>query len=198
MDIQQHISDVGKLICCPDCMTSAVCAKEGECILYNDIESGAINVVFTEVPKSELKRLIREVYLSDPDMRDKYHLVKGDIEKQVEYTYNQCVEGEDEFTTKYCAITITNSNNSYHRNVGYTTLVYDEVGLLHTFGIHKDYRFKSVKSKWLEAVSNAFDGGFFVLTLREINSRAINFFKRNGFECEYQPNEKYYLLWPQQ
>lgn len=154
-------------------------------------------VSLEQIDKQTIRSLIYNVYASDVDMQTKYHLLKGkSLEEMVDYTWEQSISDEDKFDVRYYAIIYEG------KQVGYTTLVFDKIGLLHTFGIKKQYRTEEVKDGWLKAVREIFGELPYVLTLRKMNERAIGFFKKKGFESRLETNEEtneqYYLLWQQQ
>lgn len=66
--------------------------------------------------------------------------------------------------------------------IGYTLVVFSERAPheLWTFGIHKDYRHKDVLISWLQKVEELLGLPYFT-ALHNCNTRAIEFFLKNGF-----------------
>lgn len=156
------------------------------------------DVSLIRIEKEAMRPLIRMVYEGDEDMQTKFHILKGrSLDELVEYTYEQSTEESDNLDVRFYQVTKDGEP------IGYTTLVFNEIGVFHTFGIDKKHRDEETKDKWLDAVKREFGDLFFVLTLREINKRAVKYFMRKGFDYEYKENEEdkesnFYILWQRQ
>lgn len=65
--------------------------------------------------------------------------------------------------------------------------------MLYSFGINKYCRQIEIKTSWLNWLNRVFDNNFVVCLYRK-NTRAINFFLKNGFEEFNEDDKVVYLL----
>lgn len=160
-----------------------------------DIEMPMISVSLVEIQQKELSKYIAIAYAGDERMQQEYHTLRGTLEEQVEYTYQQSIDGADKYKRKYFRIEL--EEDSTYTAIGYSVLVFDKIKMLYTFGININFRQDNIKTLWLEVVANVFDRDFYIVTLRLINKRAIRFFEKKGFSVKLQEEEPedYYVLW---
>lgn len=164
-----------------------------------DGEQSIDSVNLVPIGLHELRDYIRLAYDGDEKMQKEYHILRGTLEEQVEYTFQQSVKDLHDYRHLICKI-VYNRMGVKPVDVGYSVLIFDEVSVLHTFGININFRIERIKKLWLLAVSDMFNNDMYFITLRERNKRAIKFFRNNNFDIQYHQNEEenFYLLWPQQ
>lgn len=151
-------------------------------------------VSLVPVSKTDLRHLIEYSYEGDTDLIDKYQAGERTFEECVDYNYNELLgyltdpnfKGEiyfwqvrtgDDHLAGYCA-TIENDEKPH---------------MLLSCAINKKYRTKEVLTSWLEAVEEKLGVPYYI-GLWEKNTRAIEFFLKNGFDAFDSPSERYKYL----
>ena len=158
-----------------------------------------VTVEMVEIPMAELPQYIALAYEDDKMMQKSIHILgeKATFSEQVDYTYQQSIESVGDFPHRFYKIVLHEEGGD--TAIGYTTLVFAEINLLHTFGININFRKDNIKKLWLSEIERLFGYDMYFITLRESNARAIGFFKKHNFTVELRDDEagKFYLLWQQ-
>lgn len=139
-----------------------------------------MNITLQPCSKEELHDLIKFSYQGDEDLISNYQAANRTFEECVDFNYNELInlaakkdEPGEVFFWKidmegtiigYCA-TIENE---------------DKPHMLASCAIRKPYRWKEVLVDWLAAVEERLGTPYYI-GLWNKNSRAINFFQKNGF-----------------
>lgn len=144
--------------------------------------------------KSGLRHLIEYSYEGDTDLIDKYQAGNRTFEECVEYNYNELVGYLTDPNFKGEIFFWQIRTDSDHV-VGYcVTIENDEKPhMLLSCAINKKYRTKEILTAWLEAVEEKLGVPYYI-GLWEKNTRAIEFFLKNGFDAFESRDENYKYL----
>lgn len=128
-------------------------------------------------------------YEGDEEMREIHILEDPTLREMTDYTFKQSTQDSDKAGTLFYQVVMPDGTV-----IGYTTLVLEPARILFTFGLNINYRKKEILQGWMKAIERHL-GYSYMLTLRLSNTRAVNFFRKYGFNVkEDQPN-KQYILW---
>lgn len=130
----------------------------------------------------------------DTDLLQHYHVSPGSLDECVAHTLNAISETYNSFpaTMKIYAVVYGN------KIIGYTIFIESDPSKeLYSFGINIQYRTKEVVTSWLTVVKEALGEKWF-LVLWDKNTRAINFFERNGVEFHSKLKDKTILVCQQE
>lgn len=136
-------------------------------------------IVLDPIPVSELLPYIELAFLGDDDLLNKYAIVNGSLEDVAKHVYGIIKEVAKQ-SKDYRVYKVRQTSEGYSTDIGYTTMLIDEVNMLHSFGIIKILRNKKYLVEWLAEVRKILNKGYFVSLYRK-NERAINFFLKNNF-----------------
>lgn len=154
-------------------------------------------VVLIAASKEELRDLIEFSYAGDADLIDLYQAGDRTFEECVDYNYNELIsliedkqspgeiylwkvaidDGEAIVPVGYCA-TLENE---------------DKPHMLLSCAIEKDFRNKEVLTGWLAAIEERVGVPYYI-GLWDKNTRAIEFFQKNGFTAIQSPVESFKYL----
>lgn len=126
----------------------------------------------------ELYPLVELAFRGDTDMLEKYHVSPGPLDHCVEHTMRFIDSNYDHFKEKMELYRVVKHNDT----IGFTVIIRHDNGFdeLYSFGINIEYRKNYVLLPWLQALKQKINSNFYIV-LWSKNSRAINFFERNGF-----------------
>lgn len=148
-------------------------------------------VFFCKIDLEQLKPLITFAFEDDPDLLAQYSLLKTDsrspsLNESVDKNYNTVAEafglpvynyGKDIEIYEVLLVGKDSVNT-----IGFTVTLLNEEAphMLFSFGININYRNLKINAKWLDQLK-AHIGKYIAVTLHNNNTRAINFFIKNGF-----------------
>ena len=118
--------------------------------------------------------IIADTWEGDDEFFDKYA-----VNETPELSVADTTEKVLAFTKAYNAKFYSLTENG--RLLGYINVA-TELGLLYSFGLKKTYRTKKYKEEFLSIIYGLFPNGQVAVSLYKKNTRAINFFIKNGFE----------------
>lgn len=135
-------------------------------------------VILEPISIDELPSLVELAFRGDADLLEKYHISPGPLDHCVEHTM-RFIDGN---YGHYKELMEIYQVKKFEDVVGFTVIIrhsndFDE---LYSFGIHIDSRKNYILLPWLEAVKKKINSNFYIVLWAK-NSRAINFFERNGF-----------------
>jgi hypothetical protein len=145
-----------------------------------------MKVELIPIYKSELKKLIELAFEGDTDLCEKYHISPGTLQHCVDYTYKFISDDLLAPDMNYYEINLRDGNIS--TQIGYTVTVIAENPPhdLYSYAINMKWRKKEILIQWLDEVEKLL-GLPFGTGLHPRNTRAIEFFKKNGFtEIEHK------------
>lgn len=127
--------------------------------------------------KAFLKEAISVAFKDDAELID-YHISPSEnIQDMIDHTYNTIISIDKSVKIEYYAIVYNGTT------IGFTCII-PANNWVYSFGINPEFRNKTVLLEWLDKVEKLIAGQCNVY-LYSINSRAINFFKKNGYIMAY-------------
>lgn len=126
---------------------------------------------------SALTYYVRLSFEGDNDLLKKYHISPGDLEHCVEHTMNFIKENYEYYGEDMNIFVVLMDT----KVIGYTITIKNEKAPneLYSFGINIKYRKKDILKGWIEKVKE-FLGNHYYIVLWSKNTRAIDFFEKNG------------------
>jgi hypothetical protein len=146
-------------------------------------------ITLTPIALKDLKPLIQMAFRDDPLLLTKYSLLKTEdhtptLEESVDKNYETILEAYNDpvFKDDVNIYAIEISDKDYTRPIGFTVTITNAEAphILLSFGINIMYRNLKNSTKWLMAVKGIL-GKYITTFLHVNNSRAIEFFEKNGF-----------------
>ena len=135
-----------------------------------------------QICKTKLLEYVRIGFEGDAELLDKYHVSPGTLDHCVEHTMGFITENENFYKDdiEYYAIILDNETI-----IGYTIIIVNEKlpNELYSFAINIKYRTKEIVLLWLKAAERLLAIPYYVV-LWSKNTRAIEFFEKNGFIVE--------------
>jgi len=151
-----------------------------------------IELKLISINVKELKPLIHFSYLGDADLIDKYQGGDRSFEDCVEFNYNEIRShlANPVYKNDMKLWKISLQSGDEIDDIGYCVTVKNEgdINMLFSFAFNMHYRKKVFLIDWLKEVEKVL-GEHYYTCLWNKNTRAIDFFKKNGFE-EYQSSDK--------
>ena len=127
--------------------------------------------------KAFLKEAISVAFKNDDELID-YHISPSEsIDDMVNHTYDTIISIDKAIKINYYAVVYNGETIGFTCTIPANNWVY-------SFGINPSFRNKTVLLEWLEKVEKLIAGQCNVY-LYSVNSRAINFFERNGYIKAY-------------
>lgn len=156
-----------------------------------------INIV--SVHYTDIEALMHIAFKDDPDLLSLYTPAPETLEQCVARSYANVVEmftGEVYKDSEKNAYAIELRHDDVVRRIGFmvTAKTDDLPNELYSFGINIHYRSRTIVLKWLGIVHRML-GKTFWTSLYGRNSRAINFFERNGFKKIESESRQFVSLW---
>lgn len=130
---------------------------------------------FLPVGIDSLLIYINKAFMEDEKLCSDYHVVPGSYLDCATDTYNRIID-ELKIYTNNSIFGIKEGNEK----IGYIVMVNDAF-VLYSFGINKNYRTYAIKQEFITFVNNYLKNKTTVY-LYDKNTRAIGFFKKNGFK----------------
>lgn len=140
-----------------------------EVATYHSVHIGR-SITVRKIPLSEIQDFCEIAFRGDNLFIEKYHLHDDTMDDLITNNVLNIFELSSQMKVKCYSVYFEN------KAIGFTVI---SKGLLYSFGIKKEYRTKEIVLTWLEWVKNLLDNDFIVCLLPE-NTRAIDFFTRNG------------------
>lgn len=147
-----------------------------------------------------LRQHICNGFMDDVELLERNaHKAHASYDEMVDVNLVTIIEASEDYGVSLFAVLIDHGGGSY-QSIGFTVLMKEGQGarLLYSFGINIAWRRKEVLLEWLKAVEKEFGDKRYGVSLYLVNSRAINFFKKNGFVNEKVVNNQQILLWQSQ
>lgn len=142
-------------------------------------------IYFIGIPITELKPLITLAFQDDALLLSKYSLLDNPtLEESVDKNYQTIVEAYNKEEMVQC-IEVGLDDGETRVPIGFTVLINREFAPqeLFSFGINIAFRNRKNSVKWLNKVKEVL-GKFIYTGLHPNNTRAIDFFVKNGFTKE--------------
>lgn len=143
--------------------------------------------------------LINFAYDGDNDLILNYQQGDRTFEECVEFNFNEIRDNMESNVfkddMKLWSIGMEEDGERGITTIGYCVTVENEEQphMLSSFAINSKYRSKEVLMKWLQAVEDKIGEGYYTAIWNK-NTRAINFFKKNGFSDVVIPDKTYTIL----
>ena len=144
---------------------------------------GLMSFDICRIPISDLREYVAIAFKEDVDLLNKYS------------SYSSMEELIETNVTNTNELAKTKDVKCYGMFLEQTVIGFTVIAdnLLYSFGINKYCREKSVKDIWLNWLKRLFDNNFVVCLYRG-NTRAINFFLKNGLEKFSDDGNVVYLI----
>lgn len=129
----------------------------------------------------EISQYVENAFNADINLLNIFHTSPGTLQHCVENTMGLIKESADYYKDdmKFYAVVVDGVP------VGYTITVKNAElpNELYSFGININHRRKDILMAWLKAIEEKISKPYYII-LWSKNTRAINFFERNGFAVE--------------
>ncbi len=129
----------------------------------------------------EIRQYVENAFNGDINLLNTFHTSPGTLQHCVENTMGLIKESADYYKDdmKFFAVVVDGVP------VGYTITVKNSQlpNELYSFGINISHRKKDILLAWLKAIEEKIGKPYYIV-LWSKNTRAINFFERNGFAVE--------------
>ncbi len=133
------------------------------------------------IPVNEVLFHVRKAFEGDADLLSTYHISPGDLDHCVNDTLKCIYENAAHYKEDMVCYKVELDGES----IGYTIVILDEHHPceLYSFGINIAHRKADILREWLDSIKEKIGKVFFTILWNK-NSRAINFFKKNGLQEE--------------
>lgn len=134
-------------------------------------------ITLKKIDIAEIEKYVAIGFEGDNELVEKYHF----SEKTLPETVDKNVSNINEMNKLYpleCYSVEVEGNP-----IGFTVL---GKSLLYSFGINKNYRAKEILIEWVEEIKRRLE--VFIVCLYAENTRAINFFEKNGMQVVERNN----------
>jgi hypothetical protein len=133
---------------------------------------------FEKINREEIAFHVRRGFEGDEKLLNKYHISPGTLEHCVDDTMKFINENADFYKEdiEFYSVTL------YGASIGYTIVIKNDPrpNELYSFGINIEQRTEEIRKVWLSEVEKIIGKPYYIV-LWSKNTRAINFFERNGF-----------------
>ena len=141
-------------------------------------------ISFKEIPFKDLLKYVAIAFDGDNELVEKYHFADKNLHDTIVNNVDNIKQMKAQYPLKFYSV------NVFNNPIGFTV---GNENLLYSFGINKEFRTKEIVLGWWEEVRRMTDD--FVCCLYPENTRAINFFIRNGMEIFEQNNNNVTLIY---
>lgn len=141
---------------------------------------------------NQLKPYIYTAFRDDVKLKE-YHICPGTYREMTMHNYNNILDHSNEYAMKCYKVVKDEA-----QDIGFAVIIEKPVPVLLSFGISIMNRTKDVLLQWLDELRKIFNNDSFGVGLWSKNTRAINFFLRNGFEIGQESsvdNKNFIVLW---
>lgn len=146
---------------------------------------GMLELDICRIELADVQEYVSIAFKEDEDLITKYHFQDKTMIDLIINNVNNIEELAKRKEVKCYGIFLEQTP------IGFTVI---SEKLLYSFGINVYCRNKDIKSVWWKWIKRVFDNNFVVCLYRE-NTRAINFFLRNGLEEFSDDGKVVYLLY---
>lgn len=153
--------------------------------IVHEARSGLLPFRIIRIKFNELQEFVAIALKEDEDLITKYHFQDETMEELIVNNVKNIVELSKTKEVKLYGIFLEDTP------IGFTVICEK---LLFSFGINVYCRQGAVVQEWVHWLKKTFNGHFMVCLYRE-NTRAINFFLRNGCEEFSEEGNVVYLLY---
>ena len=131
-------------------------------------------VQLTKISPDQIKSFIEVAFRDDTELLEQYHISPGTLDHCVDHTYGFISENADFYKEDIEFYAVD--------DFGFTIIIRNanNVNELYSFGININYRNKETLTAWLEEVEKLIGKPYYIVLWAK-NTRAINFFEKNGF-----------------
>ncbi len=141
-------------------------------------------ITLKKISFSEIEKYVSLAFAGDTDLIEKYHFSDKTLPDTISNNVKNIMEMKKIYPIQCYSV------NVFGNEIGFTVA---NENLLYSFGINKEYRTKEIVLGWWQEVRRMTDD--FVCCLYPENTRAINFFVRNGMEISSSTNENVTLIY---
>lgn len=131
------------------------------------------------ITKEAIKNCIEIAFNGDVELLESLHISPGTLEHCVDHTFSLIIAND-----KICKGDVKYYAVSKDENiVGYSVVIVNPkyTNELYSFGININYRTKEIVQQWLGLIEELLGLPFYII-LWSKNKRALDFFKKNGFD----------------
>lgn len=137
------------------------------------------------ITKEQLIDYITFAFQGDDLLLSKFHIISPNtLQACAEHTLRNITSYGTDDLEYFSVFMVTEDGDAVaYEKIGFI-VTYKPINILISFGINIAYRKQYILRDWLERIKEKFtpvDGVAYVVNLYRQNIRAINFFKRNGF-----------------
>lgn len=150
------------------------------------------DIQLIQIEKSELKSLITLSFEGDNELLDIFHIkAPATLDECVNNTFSFIENNKDFYAEDMKIFKLIRGMEA----IGFTVIIENEhlPNELYSFGIKKEYRTWDITSKWMELLQKILGVPYYII-LWSRNTRAINFFERNGFITEERNDLKKLII----
>lgn len=131
-----------------------------------------------KIPREEIAFHVRRAFEGDERLLNEYHISPGTLDHCVSDTMNFINENADFYKEdiEFYSVTL------YGVSIGYTIVIRNDKkpNELYSFGINIEQRTNEVRNAWMMELERLLGKPYYIVLWAK-NTRAINFFERNGF-----------------
>lgn len=153
-------------------------------MVKNEPQPGMMAFDICRIELAELQEYVSIAFKEDADLITKYHFQDSTMNDLIFNTVKNIEELAQTKEVKCYGMFLEQTP------IGFTVIAEK---LLYSFGINVYCRNKEVKAVWVNWIKRVFDNNFVVCLYRE-NTRAINFFLKNGLEEFSDDGKVVYLI----
>lgn len=137
-----------------------------------------MQVLLTKIKPEEVQPYIWLAFRDDEDLLGNIHISPGTLDHCAGHTF-ESIKKEADFYKNDIEFYVVSCDGAH---IGYTIVIKNEKkpNELYSFGINIKYRQKDILVAWLSEVSKLLEY-FYYIVLWSKNTRAIQFFEKNGF-----------------
>ena len=131
-------------------------------------------VQLTKISPDQIKSFIEVAFRDDAELLEQYHISPGTLDHCVDHTCGFISENADFYKEDIEFYAVD--------DFGFTIIIRNanNVNELYSFGKNINYRNKETLTAWLEEVEKLIGKPYYIVLWAK-NTRAINFFEKNGF-----------------
>lgn len=151
-----------------------------------------MEIILQKISAEELQLYIMLAFNNDEELKD-YHVVPGTFKEMSKHTYNSIIDNGKGIDIEYYKILLR--DNGKIKAIGFSVICRKPMRMLLSLGVNVKFRTKEILIEWLSKLEELF-GDKYGVGLWKQNTRAIEFFKKNGFvNNKEDDSKKMVVLW---
>lgn len=138
-----------------------------------------MHVRLVKIDRRSLSYHVKLAFDGDRELMDNYHISPGTLNHCVAHTMEFIEQNADHYKDDIEFYAVVYNVETV---IGYTIIIRNAThpNELYSFGINVKYRQKDILMAWMDQVKEKIGEPFYIV-LWSKNTRAINFFEKNGF-----------------